>query len=81
MHKMYKTRQFSSWGFDESATVHRLNSKNVPLMNFCLCLYLCVSSISSELVEHEGVEKTHVSGHLLHASKLSFFFSIGKFHY
>lgn len=30
--------------------------------------YLCVSAVSAELVEHEGIEETHVASHLLHAS-------------
>lgn len=43
--------------------------------------HLRVSSVRSELIKHEGVEKTHVACHLLHTSQLSFFFCISEFNH
>jgi Cu/Ag efflux protein CusF len=41
--------------------------------------YLGVGAICAKLIEHEGVEKAHVAGHLLHAPQLAFLLSIREF--
>lgn len=39
--------------------------------------YLSVRAVGAKLVEDEGVKEAHVSSHLLHASQLSLFLSVG----
>lgn len=44
---------------------------------FAMVTYLGVRAVGAKLVEDERVEDAHVSSHLLHASQLSLFLSVG----
>lgn len=44
-------------------------------------MYLCIGAVRPKLVENERVQETHVAGHLLHATQLTFFFCVSKFHH